>query len=58
MREKCVDMLLVIDNLNVLKGFIDVEMLNKKWGKVFSVGDILNKYVFYVKKFVYFCDIL
>lgn len=34
MREKRVDTLLVTDNSNVLKGFIDVETLNKKRGKV------------------------
>ncbi|HAQ0765017.1 TPA: CBS domain-containing protein, partial [Enterococcus faecium] len=50
MREKRVDTLLVTDNSNVLKGFIDVETLNKKRGKVSSVGDILNKHVFYVKE--------
>ncbi|EGP4822129.1 TPA: betaine/proline/choline family ABC transporter ATP-binding protein [Enterococcus faecium] len=58
MREKRVDTLLVTDNSNVLKGFIDVETLNKKRGKVSSVGDILNKHVFYVKKSAYLRDTL
>ncbi|MFS1403779.1 CBS domain-containing protein, partial [Enterococcus faecium] len=58
MREKRVDTLLVTDNSNVLKGFIDVETLNKKRGKVSSVGDILNKHVFYVKESAYLCDTL
>ncbi|KAF1300990.1 MULTISPECIES: betaine/proline/choline family ABC transporter ATP-binding protein [Enterococcus] len=50
MREKRVDTLLVTDNSNILKGFIDVETLDRKRSKVSSVGDILNKDVFYVKK--------
>lgn len=58
MREKRVDTLLVTDNSNVLKGFIDVETLNKKRGKVSSVGDILNKHVFYVKESAYLRDTL
>lgn len=58
MREKRVDTLLITDNSNVLKGFIDVETLNKKRGKVSSVGDILNKHVFYVKKSAYLRDTL
>ena len=58
MREKRVDTLLITDNSNVLKGFIDVETLNKKRGKVSSVGDILNKHVFYVKESAYLRDTL
>src|SRR5699024_8797209 len=58
MREKRVDTLLVTDNSNVLKGFIDVETLDKKRGKVSSVGDILNKHVFYVKESAYLRDTL
>lgn len=58
MREKRVDTLLVTDNSNVLKGFIDVETLDKKRGKVSSVGDILNKQVFYVKESAYLRDTL
>lgn len=50
MREKRVDTLLVVDNSNVLKGFIDVETLDQQRGKASSVGDILNKDVFFVKK--------
>ncbi|MBS7576672.1 MULTISPECIES: betaine/proline/choline family ABC transporter ATP-binding protein [unclassified Enterococcus] len=49
MREKRVDTLLVTDNSNVLKGYIDVETLNRMRGKASSVGDILNHNVFYVK---------
>lgn len=50
MREKRVDTLLVTDEDNVLKGFIDVETLDRKRGTATSVGDILNKNVFYVNK--------
>ena len=50
MREKRVDTLLVTDNSNVLKGYIDVESIFRNRGKVTSVGDILNKDVFYVKE--------
>jgi osmoprotectant transport system ATP-binding protein len=50
MREKRVDTLLVIDDSKVLKGYIDVETLNRMRGKASSVGDILNHNVFYVKE--------
>ncbi|EHR4599303.1 betaine/proline/choline family ABC transporter ATP-binding protein [Enterococcus faecalis] len=50
MREKRVDTLLVVDNSHVLKGFIDVETLDQQLGKASSVGDILNKDVFFVQK--------
>jgi osmoprotectant transport system ATP-binding protein len=50
MREKRVDTLLVVDNSHILKGFIDVETLDRQRGKVSSVGDILNKDVFFVRK--------
>ena len=49
-REKRVDTLLVVDNSHVLKGFIDVETLDQQRGKASSVGDILNKDVFFVQK--------
>ncbi|MES9528926.1 betaine/proline/choline family ABC transporter ATP-binding protein [Enterococcus faecalis] len=50
MRKKRVDTLLVVDNSHVLKGFIDVETLDQQRGKASSVGDILNKDVFFVQK--------
>ncbi|EGO8855228.1 ATP-binding cassette domain-containing protein [Enterococcus faecalis] len=50
MREKRVDTLLVVDNSHVLKGFIDVGTLDQQRGKASSVGDILNKDVFFVQK--------
>lgn len=50
MRERRVDTLLVTDASGVLKGFIDVETLDRKHGKATSVGDILNTDVFYVKE--------
>lgn len=50
MREKRVDTLLVVDDSNVLKGYIDVESIDRSHGKMTSVGDIINPKVFYVKK--------
>lgn len=50
MREKRVDTLLVTDDSQVLKGFVDVETMDKMRGKATSVGDILNPQVFYVNK--------
>ncbi|MGX7352270.1 glycine betaine/L-proline transport ATP binding subunit [Enterococcus canis] len=50
MREKRVDTLLVTDNSNILKGYIDVETIDRKRGKVSSVGDIINPDVFSVKQ--------
>ncbi|MBP1046831.1 betaine/proline/choline family ABC transporter ATP-binding protein [Enterococcus sp. BWM-S5] len=50
MREKRVDTLLVVDALGVLKGFIDVETLDRQRTKATSVSDILNKDVFFVKE--------
>lgn len=58
MREKRVDTLLVIDDENVLKGYIDVETLDRRRGKASSVGDILNKDVFYVKDTAFLRDTL
>lgn len=50
MREKRVDTLLVTDDSQVLKGFVDVETMDKMRGKATSVGDILNPQVFYVNQ--------
>ncbi len=50
MREKRVDTLLVTDNQNVLKGFVDIEAINKNRGLTSSVGDILQTDVFYVQE--------
>lgn len=58
MREKRVDTLLVTDNSKILKGFIDVESIDKMRGKASSVGDILNKNVFYVKEDKLLRDVL
>lgn len=49
MREKRVDTLLVTDNQGILKGFIDIESINKNRGLLSSVGDVLQTEVFYVK---------
>lgn len=50
MREKRVDTLLVTDNRNVLKGFVDIESINTKSNRNTSVGDLINKDVFSVQK--------
>ncbi|MFY8329441.1 betaine/proline/choline family ABC transporter ATP-binding protein [Vagococcus carniphilus] len=50
MREKRVDTLLVVDNQNILKGFIDVETINEQRGKSTIVGDITNTDVFFIRK--------
>lgn len=50
MRQKRVDTLLVTDNQNILKGYIDVESINQRRGKSSSVGDILKTDVFFVKE--------
>lgn len=50
MREKRVDTLLVVDGTGVLKGFIDVETLDRRRNTATSVSDIMNPKVFFVKK--------
>ncbi|MGX7205904.1 betaine/proline/choline family ABC transporter ATP-binding protein [Enterococcus pingfangensis] len=52
MREKRVDTLLVVDEEAVLKGFVDVETIDRerRHGKATSIGDIVNQKVFYVKE--------
>lgn len=52
MREKRVDTLLVVDEENFLKGFVDVETIDRerRRGKATSIGDIINPKVFYVKE--------
>ena len=52
MREKRVDTLLVVDDENILKGFVDVETIDRerRRGKATSIGDIINPKVFYVKE--------
>ncbi|WYJ87682.1 glycine betaine/carnitine/choline ABC transporter ATP-binding protein [Enterococcus sp. 12C11_DIV0727] len=50
MREKRVDTLLVVDGSGVLKGFIDVETLDRRRNTATSVSDIMNPKVFFVKK--------
>lgn len=50
MREKRVDTLLVVDGSGVLKGFIDVEDINRNRKTATSVGDIMQKEVFFVRK--------
>lgn len=52
MREKRVDTLLIVDDSNTLKGFVDMETIEKerRRGTATSVGDIINPKVFYVKE--------
>ncbi|MGO3601974.1 MAG: betaine/proline/choline family ABC transporter ATP-binding protein [Enterococcus malodoratus] len=52
MREKRVDTLLIVDEDNVLKGFVEVETIDRerRHGKATSIGDIINPNVFYVKE--------
>ncbi len=50
MRERRVDTLLVVDGKNVLKGFVDVESFDRNRKTATSIGDILTKDVFFVKK--------
>lgn len=50
MREKRVDTLLVVDGSGILKGFIDVETLDRRKNNATSVSDIINPKVFFVKK--------
>ncbi|MDT2827936.1 MAG: betaine/proline/choline family ABC transporter ATP-binding protein [Enterococcus viikkiensis] len=52
MREKRVDTLLIVDENNVLKGFVDIETIDRerRRGKATSIGDLINPNVFYVKE--------
>ncbi|KRL03556.1 betaine/proline/choline family ABC transporter ATP-binding protein [Liquorilactobacillus capillatus] len=48
MRKRRVDTLLVTDDDNYLKGYIDIETLDKSYRHATSVSDILNTKIFYV----------
>jgi osmoprotectant transport system ATP-binding protein len=50
MREKRVDTLLVVDSSDILKGFIDVETIDRLRKTATIVSDIINPNVFSVKK--------
>jgi len=50
MREKRVDSLLVVDGQNVLKGFVDVEMINEKRKIATSISDVMNTNIFSVQQ--------
>ncbi|MBP2098531.1 betaine/proline/choline family ABC transporter ATP-binding protein [Enterococcus rivorum] len=50
MREKRVDTLLVVDGSGVLKGFVDVETIDRRKKTATIISDIINPKVFYVKK--------
>ncbi|MGX7418509.1 betaine/proline/choline family ABC transporter ATP-binding protein [Carnobacterium gallinarum] len=50
MRDKRVDTLLVTDDAGVLKGYIDIESIDYNHKTATSVGDIMNKSAFFVRK--------
>ncbi|QKG83745.1 betaine/proline/choline family ABC transporter ATP-binding protein [Kroppenstedtia pulmonis] len=50
MKERRVDSLLVVDEQNVLQGYIDVEILDQNRKKVKQVKDVLETEVYTVKK--------
>ncbi len=50
MRKRRVDTLLVTDDENHLKGFIDLESLETRYQSATSVGDITKSSIFYVNK--------
>ncbi|EUJ17818.1 betaine/proline/choline family ABC transporter ATP-binding protein [Listeria aquatica] len=50
MKQKRVDTLLVVDEKQVLKGYIDVEKIDSERRRATSVVDILERDVFYVKE--------
>lgn len=50
MRQKRVDTLLVVDEENHLKGYIDVEVIDRERGTGKLVGEVMNKNVFFVKQ--------
>ncbi|MEK0152381.1 ABC transporter ATP-binding protein [Tetragenococcus halophilus] len=50
MREKRVDTLLVTDNREILKGFIDIETINRRSDRTMSAGDIIKTDVSSVKE--------
>lgn len=50
MRQKRVDTLLVVDEESHLKGYIDVEVIDRERGTGKLVGEVMNKNVFFVKQ--------
>jgi len=50
MRERRVDSLLVVDEHNVLKGYIDVEIIDQNRKKAVTVGEVVNENVYSVQK--------
>ncbi|EGK06862.1 betaine/proline/choline family ABC transporter ATP-binding protein [Kroppenstedtia eburnea] len=50
MKERRVDTLLVVDEQNVLQGYIDVEILDRHRKKAQQVGDVLETQFYAVKK--------
>ncbi len=56
MKERRVDTLLVVDEQNVLQGYIDVEILDQNRKKAQQVGDVLETESMRLKKRIY-CEI-
>lgn len=50
MREKRVDSLLVVDEQNVLKGFVDVETISEYRKKAIFISEVINTEVYSVKQ--------
>lgn len=50
MKERRVDTLLVVDERNILQGYIDVEILDQNRKKAQQVGDVLETDIYAVKK--------
>lgn len=50
MRDKRVDTLLITDDAGILKGYIDIESIDYNHRTATSVGDIMSKNVFFVRK--------
>ncbi len=50
MREKRVDSLLVVDEQNVLKGFVDVETISEYRKKAKFISEVINTEVYSVKQ--------
>ncbi|MDF9782186.1 Mg/Co/Ni transporter MgtE [Bacillus velezensis] len=50
MREHRVDSLLVVDDLNVLQGYVDVEIIDQNRKKASLVGDVLRSDLYTVEQ--------
>lgn len=50
MHSKRVDTLLVTDDRGILRGYVDLEMINDQYNKRDLVGDVMDKHAFFVRK--------